>query len=882
MKRTVALLWLSLALMLLSSGAYALGLGNIQLHSALGQKLDADIALAGVNKESASSLKIALASAKQLERAGIKRADLLYTLSFKVVRGSHGYQIHVASSKPVNEPFLTFLVSAKWSNGEMLREYTLLLDPPNYGSGAGGVASAPALTQKKSQPARQQHVASSHKPSSAHASKTAPPSHHKTATATTSKPAQRSEKSKPEPLHKGQSASHSATPTRAVRPRQYGRISRGETLWGIANKLTSGNAVRTDQMMIAIYRANSDAFEGNINRLKTGQTLTIPTNDEVDAINPRAAIAAVQSANGRYNAQVAAAKKKRQARAQAAKDKAEEAANKQKPKAHTASNGNDNAVLSTKSGGHLQLVAPKKTDTSETSDETTPGANESEVASTDVSGINSELAAAKKQADEATAHNTQLSAKIALLQGKLDNAQNRLKVQDEKLSQLQQHAQQSQSESGSWVDKVENAIDIDRIKTFVKTPGFLVGLLIVLVLIVSFVTIRKHRSKPAGTNKPVEPIVNAAPTEPDDSGDAADDATADSDDDRPTEPAAGSDVAPADPIAEADFNIDYGLYDQAADVLRQAIIESPEQGELKSKLFQTYFAAGDESGFRTAAQEFASTWGAEHPKEWEKVSEMGRQIAPDEPLFAVAAGAATGTARAQAKPANNANESGVEETWELPDHEETPVVDLGETDLPTEVATEFGLETVTGATGDEPSPATSSDPREEALDFDIDLSVDESPDSHTEPSTDKIDADLAASTVEFEMPDIDADLAAPSSGPEDDDAGNPMLDTQTEFEDAIRELSEFVDTNLPDNSASTSHDDAPVVSSSTSVMGDDDADDLLSEDNDQDESDTKIELAQAYIDMGDSEGARSILQEVIEEGEDKHKKQAQSIIETLN
>src|SRR6185437_14815491 len=100
-----------------------------------------------------------------------------------------------------------------------------------------------------------------------------------------------------------------------------------------------------------------------------------------------------------------------------------------------------------------------------------------------------------------------------------------------------------------------------------------------------------------------------------------------------------------DPLAEADFHMAYGLYDQAADLIRIAIGREPERRDLKLKLLEVFFVWGNKEQFLQTARELANTRAEAAPGEWEKIVIMGKQLAPEDPLFAAGAavsGAAAG------------------------------------------------------------------------------------------------------------------------------------------------------------------------------------------------------------------------------------------------
>ena len=125
---------LSLVLVLLLSGkGWAVGLGDIQLDSALNEPLRAEIALLGATPDELTSLDVALASADTFSRYGIDRPVYLQQIRFDIIANSaKGPVVRLTSPVKMTEPFLTFLVEASWPGGRLLREYTVLLDPPTY------------------------------------------------------------------------------------------------------------------------------------------------------------------------------------------------------------------------------------------------------------------------------------------------------------------------------------------------------------------------------------------------------------------------------------------------------------------------------------------------------------------------------------------------------------------------------------------------------------------------------------------------------------------------------------------------------------------------------------------------------------------------------
>ncbi len=244
---------------LTSEMAYALGLGEVTLKSALNQPLVAEIELLDAKSLAPGEVVPVLASVEDFNKAGVDRQYFLTDLTFTPVLRPDGKSIiRVSSTKPVREPYLNFLIEVLWPNGRLLREYTLLLDPPLY-SPEIAAAVAPQL------------------PVSVPTSRPAAPAR------------------TPTPSAAGTPA---ASTVRPLQGNEY-KVTPNDTLWEIAERARQGGTVH--QAMLAIQDLNPDAFiGGNINRMKNGQVLRLPTEEQVRSRSQAEAIQQVAQQNASW------------------------------------------------------------------------------------------------------------------------------------------------------------------------------------------------------------------------------------------------------------------------------------------------------------------------------------------------------------------------------------------------------------------------------------------------------------------------------------------------------------------------------------------------------------------------------------------------------
>ena len=223
--------------------AHALGLGDIHVDSRLNERLTAEIDIIGATPAELAELKVAVANRDTFLRYGVDRPAFLSSATFKVTRDSQGRPVlSVRSAESFTEPVVNFLVDLRWHNSEMVREYTLLLDPTGFSS-VPPVPAAPAATVMPAL-AVTQSVAAPAEPVAA-AAQQVPPSTRKTT---------------------------------------HVKVGAKATLHGVAWRVGARSETDLQKTMIAIFRANPGAFDGNINKLHLGAMLTIPSQTEIASI----------------------------------------------------------------------------------------------------------------------------------------------------------------------------------------------------------------------------------------------------------------------------------------------------------------------------------------------------------------------------------------------------------------------------------------------------------------------------------------------------------------------------------------------------------------------------------------------------------------------
>jgi len=636
-----------MACLLSPSLTWALGLGEIHLNSSLNEPMNAEIDLIAAGPEELAALRATLAAKDAFTRYGIDRPPFLSTLTFKVGKSKDGRDVLlVRSSESIPEPFVTFLVEVNWARGRLMREYTVLLDPPVYSPGERASTAAP-VTAATTAPAARARPAPA-----ATADATA-------ATAgTPSRPGSSGRAARRASSPAGSAPSPSGTETSAPVGDGY-HVAEGDTLTKIARSLRAGGSkADIDQSMVAMYRANPDAFGGNINILRRGAVLRVPGGDEIAALNQTEATSEVRRQMDAWRGSSGAAPSGHLrlvtpgaggGTSNSVGDSAssgEAQALKGRVKDLEAQLADSHRLLDLKSNELSELqrklgtpatATPAPTPRPPTATAPTPAPTPAPVEATpppaEATPPSTTASTPTPLPTESTPTPTPKPAPVVVKKPATD--------------------------SGSWLDWATANWWV---------PLGVIALLIAGLAIASWrrrqaggggdfpgldsTDISEFRDPTArvaggrgGDNSFVveesgeHPMPEFAETAEPRYGETTTDLKA-PDDTMSSESAVNLDQG--DPLAEADFHMAYGLYDQAADLVRIALEREPDRRDLRLKLLEIYFVWGNKEAFLQTAKGLESTRDRAPAGEWDKIVIMGKQICPDEPLFASTAGSGRG------------------------------------------------------------------------------------------------------------------------------------------------------------------------------------------------------------------------------------------------
>jgi pilus assembly protein FimV len=766
--------------------ANAAGLGKLSVTSALGQPLAAEIELFAADKAELDGLSASLASDQAFRDAHVDFAPVLSSLRFSVGQRPDGKAVlKVTSSRPVNDPFIDMLIELSWASGRLVREYTMLLDPP--GMATPQTVTPVAVVMPPQAPASKPAAAPQAPMMPVPAPKTAAP-------AAASKPA----------------------PRQAAAPESI-TVKRGDTLGAIAKRVQP-EGVSLEQTLLGLYRDNAQAFNGNMNRLKAGKTLNLPSAEQMAAITQKEAMREIklQAEDWRAYRQKLAAAVSAAPEAEAAPEQA--SSGKITPKVE------DRA----KPAPEAQKDVLKLSKTTPSSAATAAKADEARA-------MQEKLRA---QEEDATAREKALKEsdqRVAMLEKQVQDMQQLVEMKEKALTEAPAPAAPKPAPAAAVpVVKPPPASTEPAASWYaplLANPMYWGGGLAALGLggvLWWMMAGGGRRRKNTGTSLD-DSIMSGGDVRPNTIIGAASGGSVNTGDtsfltDFSQAGLGSIDTHDVDPIAEAEVYMAYGRDAQAEEILKEAVGKNPDRHEIRVKLLEIYAARRNTTAFESVAGELYAALGSKQSPLWDKACEMGRSIDPTNPLYggSQSDAAAVSTVAATAAVAGGAMAFADDQPASPGDAEPMPAVEPES----------------------EPEPATMGTPLEfesagHVLNFDTESGEGTKADSGY--------VEMDTQGLNFDMPDLD--LPEPS-------------------DDTLKLDLGMEEDNGPDSKFDFSGLDLD--------LGDANGSDL-----ELDEVATKLDLARAYVEMGDKEGAREILNEVLAEGGERQKADAKGMLSSL-
>lgn len=840
------LVHLAVLALLLPGAALALGLGEIRLHSTLNAPLDAEIDLLGATPEELAGLQPRLASRDTFARYGIDYPAYLANISLRVVRAADGRNVvQLRSTAPITEPFATVLVEAVWPRGRFIREYSVLLDPPVF-TPAVAVAPAPVAAPVVSEVPR-----------------------------TVQTPSQAAV---PRPAGAAPEAGVTANPAAGT----Y-QVRRGDTVTRIAAGLVGETSNRVNQAVVAIYQGNTPAFDGNVNLLRSGAILRLPDTAAISAIDANQALLELRRQSAQWRGGAAAAAPEPRLKLVPPAAPAGPPASAPAPAANTATLESRVAALESQLAESRRLLELR----------------------------NSELAAAQAAAQRATAPQPALpAAPVEQAPGQPVPAGAPLPAEPAPVA-----APKPVVPAAAPAPAQQPGM----LAAFINDYGVVTVAVAALLLLLGLLAVRRARAQraesellddAAGEDEQLnaeryrrlesntQPLrsPNIANIENADPSFLVEETAQQLPVQEPVRPVrlAVPIVAPvapvvapvtdlaADALQEADLYMAYGLFDQAAVMLRKSLSHEPARRDLWLKLLEVCFVWGNKDAFCEAAHQVAKTRSESTAAEWDQILIMGRQLAPEDPLFAGAVSAAASSGAVDLNLEGGYSRIDFDMFGQTQVDPQAQAVDLDFSDM----------------FGDKDTEATIVS--DESLDFQFDDPqrgsdlLPEDTVTNLEPVL-KLPAELDIALDEDDLGDGSGNLDSTAELAIDDlDLGNVDPTDSQRIDDsriarALESNVDMLEAELPPISDITGAWELPsapapvqpAVEAIAAVIEPELVEPEHVDSATLSEVGTKLDLARAYIDMGDPDGARSIINEVLMEGSAAQKQEGQRLLSTI-
>ena len=824
--------WLiALLIALLPCVAGAAGMGRLNVLSTIGQPLMAEIELS-VTKEELSSLDARLALPDAYQQANLQYNIALTGARVTIEKRPNGTPyLRVVSTRPVSEPFIDVVVHLTWSAGRLSREYTALLDPPGIPPVLPPAPIISAKPESRPAPATEAPAAVA-TPVPTPAPSVAP------AAPVVSRPVS------PAPV---------SAPAKAAK--EYGPIERGETLGKIAQSVKS-DGVTLEQMLVALYRGNPEAFiQKNLNLVRTGKILRVPDTEEVEAISRVDAVTEYRTHVADWNAY---------------RQKVADAAGTVPAEGRTAVSGK----ITTKVADKAAAGAPKdvvKLSKGEPPAGAAAGKGKPRTSAERIRMLEEEVVAREKALAESNSRITQLEKTIkdmqklvelkspgmvvaskpevkptpkpemtkpaAVATAKPEPAKPEAPAPSEKPAVVQPEpakpAAVAKPKPAPAPQKPEPDL-MDQVMEAATDPIYLgAGGGIILLGGLAVWMARRRRSRAGEDGPPIAPTLSMAAAAAAEAAAITGDAAAASQ----TSTARATDEV--DPLAEAEVYIQYGRDGQAEEILKEALAAHPKREDVQLKLLEIYSTRKDKTAFGKLAGELNKQSGGAG-RNWLRAAALGYALDPANALY----------------------EAGKDATVAMPAHASPTSTDVDldigfggstSTDITLEAgaavaASGFGSTIVDlGAVGGRGAPAAES----AMPDFTLEV-----------PSAggySQTDIALEVPAAQHDSSVIDFHIELPKAGSFEVPTVTPVgSNTDTGLDFKLDGLNLSLDGEPKAQTAAGGEKDGHWY-----------------------DVQTKFDLAKAYQEMGDKDGAGEILQEVIKEGDADQKAQAKTLLDSL-
>lgn len=896
---------LSLACILatLSFAANGAGLGKLTVQSGLGQPFRGEIELIAVPADDLGVVSARAASPDTYREANIEYQSSVANIKFSVEKRSTGQPyIKVFSAQPMEEPFVELLVEVNWPSGKLLREYPILLDPPGFAAARNLPEAAVAPLPPTPRSVAEQGVSEGTNPASG------------TPAATTS-PAANPAPPQPSTVAKTALAPEPAKATADA----YGPVKSGETLRSIADR-TRPHDVSLEQMMVAIYRENVGAFIGkNINQLKIGERLKLPAEGAAAKVSIPEARTLIRVQTARwvaYHQKLAAAAAKAAPKAAKTQQSAAGAVTpKVQEKTPAVTAGTD--VLSISKGGAAQAAGKDKS-----------GKPSNKQLQDRIAALEEEAIAREGALKEANSRVAQLERQVQEMRELINMKRGDLArsgtepgvaapppkpaetiasapmppkpgdIATPPVVAPPKPAVVPAQEDAGMMQKIMDAVG-SAASSVLGNPLALGGIGAAVLGIGGLLFVRRKRAQQLGafTASNMAPAPAAAA-----GASAAHAATLEAAADKKGglvetgESAFLSEfnkVAPGaadsddvDPVAEADVYLAYGRDAQAEEILKEAMPKDPQRVEIPLKLLEIYAGRKSVEAFESIANTVHAAIGEDHPA-WARVCELGHSIDPGNSLY--------GSGRAEPSLGSD-SALGRNNVISFPERKGEPEQ---EPELKEGLDFDLGF-------GDAAAPAAPAaeapGAAKESVDFDFselsaepaagkpDLGLDQpgAPDKFDlefdvgSQEAEKVELPLAAAAsandgLAADL-DIDFDLDAPGSPGGAATASPARVEQTSRLADLDLALPAAAATAAPALDLKGISLDLDVPSSDRAAAG---AETAIGDAPAWRTAATKLDLARAYLELGDKEGAKEIIDEVIKEGTPAQQQEAQKLAARL-